>query len=1146
MKVSKLLDDVLNYAGKYEKHNMHGSGKEHSMDAIFLGMMKSADENHATDKEAKQLYEAFRSDFSVEPYELRFRLKKSMAEVITEEDKKNYVAVKNELSDKDKIDTMDMYQAIMKHPSRTILSLLPEKKVKSEARARKENGHEKIEAAPKKESERNIEDLVLQLRMVRDSLLEKIFGQNHAINSFIDGYWNAEMASMTHDEKQSVKGLFVFAGPPGVGKTFLAEEAAKEMGLPCKRFDMSGYSYHDSVCDLTGFSSTYQGAKRGLLTDFVAKNEKCVLIFDEIEKAHKDVIMLFLQILDGGTLQELYDGSLISFKNAILIFTTNVGRDLYEYGDFSDASSVSKQQVIDALRQDINPETKQPYFPAAICSRLSTGNVVMFNNLSIHDLEQVCRSQFNKVAEQIDTTFGISLEMDEKTLSLLIFEEGNTIDARNMSNKIVRFVRAEFKKFVDLFATDSIRETISSIGKIVFRTELEEASEEIKKLFVMEEKQNMLLVGANMLNNLTFSKLKNYNIILADMDEEIEEAFNNSKIDFVLLQLDSDIELPEELEKGNDNTRIGFDFTPVTASDLGKRRKQIIDIRRNHPETVVYILKTEDMQIDRELALALSQDGVKGFVDHPTSKSSISRFVDNIDKISQENYLQNQAKKLMKANKVLTFETAPKFDVESNTVIVRLKNLAFRQEISVLDQGDINVDTENIRTRFNDVIGANEAKKELQYFVEYLLDPNKFISRKISAPKGVLLYGAPGTGKTMLARAMAGEAKVTFIGVEGSSFINKYQGSGAAAVRKIFAKARKYAPSIIFIDEIDAIGKQRTGSDNSLGAESALNALLAEMDGIRTDPKKVVFVLAATNYKVKKDEDGIGRIDTALIRRFDKMIRVDLPDKDSRRTFLQLKLKESSNQVSNIQIEQIVDRSVGMSLANLDKILESAKRDAMSKKVDLKDDILNEAFESYVHGTEKKWNKAYLEKIARHEAGHVILNYLAGFKPSYVTIVARGTHGGYTQYALEDKIMLNRNELLAQIRGCLGGRAAELIYYGENGLTTSAAEDLKQATAIAKAIVSKYGMDEDMGLFAFSEEDLKNPYFAEKLYTKVNEILLSELENAKQNLEKYKNAIDIMVDRLLTKNQLNAMEIEDIIFDADLHENNNNQERDDS
>lgn len=1132
MNVSIVVDKVLKFASRYEK-NKGASGKEHSIDVVFYYLLKVAEDEAKTIAEAKTLEDKIINEFKDKPFNLRGKLKEHLE--VSNEGIALYKEAKNELEKQKTIDSLDLFYAIMNHASSNIKALLSEKKEEGQAATEKKEEQRAKEMSPayKKDSESNIEDLVLKLRDMRDNLLEEIYGQDHAVNTFIDGYWNAEMAAMTQETKKKVRGLFVFAGPSGVGKTFLAEEAAKQLELPCKRFDMSGYAYKESICDLTGFSSTYKDAKRGLLTGFVSENPKCVLIFDEIEKAHKDVIMLFLQILDGGALQELYDGSVVSFADTTIIFTTNAGRDLYEFPDFTDASNVSKQQVIDALVQDIDPETKQPYFPAAICSRLSTGNVVMFNNLTIKDLEKICRNQFNKVAEQIDKTFGISVEMDKETLASLIYKSGGNIDARNMTQDIHKFVRGEFKKFLDLFSTESIRETVSSVGRIMFSAEFDELEDNIKKLFVLEDKQNLLMVGANMMNDLTIQEMKNCNVIKADTDEEIEKAFMNQPIDLVLLQLDS--ELPVEFDEESSNTVIGFTYIPVGASALTVRRNQIIDIHRNNPEVPIYILKTGLMQIDRELELTLRQEGVRGLISMPTHRGTIKKFVEEIDEIGRDNYLQKQARILQRANKVLTFETAPKLDKENNTVVIRVRNFELHQEVSVMDQGDVNVATENIKTRFEDVIGAEEAKKELQYFVDYLLNPNEFISRRIDPPKGVLLYGNPGTGKTMLAKAMAGEAKVAFIATEGSSFVNKYQGSGAEAVRKLFNRARKYAPAIIFIDEIDTIGRQRTGESNTAGAEAALNALLAEMDGIRTDSKKPVFVLAATNYMTDGSSGGIGTIDPALARRFDKKIRVGLPNKENRRQFLEMKLKEiEPHNVSYPQISQIVDRSVGMSLAELNKVVESAKRDAMKAETNLGDSIFNEAFETYVNGAQEgTWKKEYLEKVAVHEAGHAVVSYKVGHAPSYITIVARGNHGGYMQYEKEDMPMFTRKQLLDQIKICLGGRAAELIYYKEDGLTTGVSDDLKQATEIAKSIVCKYGMDEEMGLIALSKEDLMNPVIAEKLYTKVKDILEEQLEETKKILGTSKAVIDAMKQRLLDKNQLEAMEIEDIILEND-------------
>lgn len=1135
MKVSKLVDKVLMFTSRYEKHK-EISSEQRSVDVVFSYLLMVAESDKKTSSEAKRLENKIIEVFQDNPFNVRGRLKEHLE--ISEEGIELFKKVKAELEQKTTIDALDMFDAIMNHASTNIKALIPEKKQDDQEEKRVDNGQEvkelELTPAQKKDSESNIEDLVLKLRDMRDNLLEEVYGQNHAVNTFIDGYWNAEMAAMTQESKKKVRGLFVFAGPSGVGKTFLAEEAAKQLDLPYKKFDMSGYAYRESICDLTGFSSTYKDAKKGLLTDFVSKNPKCVLIFDEIEKAHKDVIMLFLQILDGGTLQELYDGSVVSFADTTIIFTTNAGRDLYEFPDFTDASAVSKQQVIDALKQDIDPETKQPYFPAAICSRLSTGNVVMFNNLAVKDLEKICKNQFDKVAAQIDKTFGISVEMDKETLAALIYGVGRNIDARNMTQNIQKFVRGEFKKFLDLFATDSIRETVSSLGKIMFSAELSKVDDDdIKKLFVLEERQNLLIVTDTTVSGFTAKEKKRYNVMEVNKDEEIESAFTNQPINMVLLQLDENIEASKE---DSSNTVIGFDYISIGAAALATRRRQIANIHRNNPEVPIYVMLTRDMVIGKELELTLRQEGVRGFICiHDNSKSDIARFIRDLDEVTRDNYLQKQAGVLQKENKLLTFETVPKLDKENNTVIIRLRNFALHQEVSVVDQAEVNVTTENIKTRFKDVIGAEEAKKELQYFVDYLLNPNEFISRRIAPPKGVLLYGNPGTGKTMLARAMAGEANVAFIATEGSSFVNKYQGSGAEAVRKLFNRARKYAPAIIFIDEIDTIGRQRTGESNTAGAEAALNALLAEMDGIRTDPKKPVFVLAATNYMTDGSSGGIGAIDPALARRFDKKIRVGLPNKENRRQFLEMKLKEiEPHNVSYPQISQISERSVGMSLAELNKVVESAKRDAMKAETNLEDSIFNEAFETYVNGAQEGiWKKEYLEKVAVHEAGHAVVSYKVGHAPSYITIVARGNHGGYMQYEKEDMPMFTRKQLLDQIKICLGGRAAELIYYKEDGLTTGASDDLKQATEIAKSIVCKYGMDEEMGLISLSKEDLMNPVIAEKLYTKVKDILAEQLEETKKILGTSKAVIDAMKQRLLDKNQLEAMEIGDIILEND-------------
>ena len=288
MNVSIVVDKVLKFASRYEK-NKGASGKEHSIDVVFYYLLKVAEDEAKTIAEAKTLEDKIINEFKDKPFNLRGKLKEHLE--VSNEGIALYKEAKNELEKQKTIDSLDLFYAIMNHASSNIKALLSEKKEEGQAATEKKEEQRAKEMSPayKKDSESNIEDLVLKLRDMRDNLLEEIYGQDHAVNTFIDGYWNAEMAAMTQETKKKVRGLFVFAGPSGVGKTFLAEEAAKQLELPCKRFDMSGYAYKESICDLTGFSSTYKDAKRGLLTGFVSENPKCVLIFDEIEKAHKDV-----------------------------------------------------------------------------------------------------------------------------------------------------------------------------------------------------------------------------------------------------------------------------------------------------------------------------------------------------------------------------------------------------------------------------------------------------------------------------------------------------------------------------------------------------------------------------------------------------------------------------------------------------------------------------------------------------------------------------------------------------------------------------------------------------------------------------------------------------------------------------------------
>ena len=396
----------------------------------------------------------------------------------------------------------------------------------------------------------------------------------------------------------------------------------------------------------------------------------------------------------------------------------------------------------------------------------------------------------------------------------------------------------------------------------------------------------------------------------------------------------------------------------------------------------------------------------------------------------------------------------------------------------------------------------------------------------------------------MLARAMAGESDVAFIAVTASNFVTMWQGSGPQSVRDLFERARRYAPAILFIDEVDAIGRVRTGSPGAgHGEEMALNALLTEMDGFAgPSPDRPVFVLAATNFRIRsEDQDSPERsartLDPALVRRFARTILVDLPDASDRKRYLDLRLQEGTKaEVSGSAIDLAVEKTVGMTIAGLEGIVEAAARAAVRKNHPLDDDLLLEAVDNVREGETKEWSPEFLVSTARHEAGHTIMYWLSGWWTPEVSVVARGDHGGGMRRSETEmrRESLTRDQMLARIRTCLGGRAAELLYYGPDaGLTTGASADLQQATNIARQMICCYGMDEEFGLLAAPEfltqaEALGSPMY-QQVARAASTMLKAQMEQTQALLASNRGYLDSIAEALQSKNRLYRKDLEEIL-----------------
>ena len=374
------------------------------------------------------------------------------------------------------------------------------------------------------------------------------------------------------------------------------------------------------------------------------------------------------------------------------------------------------------------------------------------------------------------------------------------------------------------------------------------------------------------------------------------------------------------------------------------------------------------------------------------------------------------------------------------------------------------------KTTFADVAGIDEAKAELQEIIEFLQNPQKFQRLGARLPKGVLLVGAPGTGKTMLAKAVAGEARVPFLSLTGSDFVEMFVGVGAARVRDLFATAQTKAPCIIFIDELDAIGKAR-GASGALGGhderEQTLNQLLAEMDGF--DPNKGVIIMSATNRPEI--------LDAALLRpgRFDRHVLVDRPDLNGREAILKIHSRNVTLS-PEVDLKKIAARTpgfVGADLANM--VNEAALLAARKDKPAVEPDDFEEAIDRVVAGLEKKSrliNPQEKRVVAYHESGHALVTHFMKHadKVHRISIIPRGIAAlGYTiQLPTEDRYLMSRTELLDRLSILLGGRAAEELIFNE--ISTGAQDDLQKVKEIARCMVKEYGMSEELGPITYEKE----------------------------------------------------------------------------
>lgn len=953
---------------------------------------------------------------------------------------------------------------------------------------------------------KNLLALSKQYKELREKLLDQVKGQDGPVHEFVQGLFQSEI--LEEKERRHPKAVFLFVGPPGVGKTFLAITAVKQLGLPYDVYNMSEYAKGDYI-DLIGTPQQYSNAREGKLVKFVREHPQAVLIFDEIEKADRDVIQLFLQILDSASLGNAYREDKTDFSNTTIIFTSNAGATIYE-NENGEVSKTPKNVIMKALQNEKNPTTGVLVFPQAICSRLAAGNVIMLNHLNLTTKLKMIRDHFAKIASKVKDELGYELSIAPEIPLLFMLHYGKNLDARIIAQQSENFIKKEIFELARQL--ESHNELLKDVKRIALRVELDTKNldTEIEGLFNHSEAVQFAIV-CKPEDKEKFVSSDKCRMLFADSEEELHKLLQGQ---VAAVFVDPLFGFTEKSVRG------------IAIDDYKTEGINLIDKVLETKDSPLFLIESSKKIVETD-ANTFYRKGAASLL------SIQGKDTDTITNVmsSKANEIQTEEKiqKFIRRGNVIDFNTAQK--AEQGTLQIIYHSLKKKLAIDADDASSFLSDSERPDTQFSDVIGAADAKEELQYFTEYLKNPRGFVQRGGKPPKGVLLYGPPGTGKTMLARAMAGESKMAFLQTSAAEFSSQWYGVAEEKVRNLFSKAKKYAPAVIFIDEIDAIGKRRNEIDHQ-GAK-VLNTLLTEMDGFEVNLKNPIFVLAATNLKDSLDE--------ALLRRFDNKIYVDLPNEEERLEYLKIATEQKEFiEISEALLKNVAARTTGLSIALLQNIVELAKRNAEKQNSKPTGQDLQNAVEEYNYGQKHEWSQEYYDQVAIHESGHAYIAYLSGEKPSYMTIVSRGDFGGYMQHEnTEKKPNYTKEELLWKIRCALAGRAAEKVfedlfskeiadYKIGDYLNTGVGSDLQSATNCAAKMICEYGMFDGFQTAIPFQQLLSSP-LGPQYVEKINDLLTSEAENTRKLIEKGREKVKRLADELLKKNHLTGDEIDNIL-----------------
>ncbi len=915
---------------------------------------------------------------------------------------------------------------------------------------------------------------------IGNKMRQKIKGQENAIQQVEAALFHAFV--LQKENPNGPKMAMTFVGLPAVGKTELAKIIAEELGLNFVFVPLSSYADKESHQHAAGFDRTFKDSKAGAWTKAALEDPNTIFCFDELGTEHKVTTNLLLQILNDGKLHDAYYEKDVSFENAILIFTTNLGASIYKNVNQWNYAATSKSRIEEALREEKDGVSGESKLSGAIISRLAKYPMIAFNKLDGRVLSEIATEYKEEMVDRLKEKYpNLSIECNGKELAqVLLFHKGGRADARSMVAETETFIASTIHNVMGKLqdrGTD-----VLSLRKITFAFNLQDLPAEIKDL---REKPDHRKVGV-------FCSADNQAIFqqcaLLQVEEIKKERFNSLDYDCIVI----------EITKEN-----------------AAQAKRIFDAAIQEQDIPVYVF-SQEKEFDR---IDAKEYFIKGAVDVLYGERNLT---DWIDTISTTLTLCNISSFLNRANKILKFDVGYRFqEIEDGLEAhVILQNHQLAMNVDSKAENEILLGSEIPDTKFSDVKGLEEAVLEAKRSVEFLKDYKGNIRKGKKAPKGILLEGAPGCGKTLLARAIAAEAQMPFIYISASELSSPHYGIAEKMVRDKFDVARQHAPSILFIDEVDSIARPRGRSMDMGQEETVLNMLLCEMDGLKQDKKRPVFVIAATNFS---------ELDSAFLRRFDRHIEVKLPNAKGRSEVLNYYLVKHSICLAEDAFHSLVERTQGKSPADIEKLVEYVVRNTDGVQITAKE--LDIALELLEFGRQQEREKETVKQTSYHEAGHAVIAWALGNTPTYVTNVARGNHGGYVlPSGEEDKLSHSKQELLDKICTAFGGRAAERMVYGEKGITSGASADISQARKLARIAIVNYAMYDDLLLGLGEEQSEATKRLIDE---KINALLSEQYQRAWRIAQEQEQVIKALVAALMEKHSMTKAELDSLFSNFD-------------